>query len=204
MRRLLCGWPPPEADRDCRQRKHLQTSHNGWIENGMELLFWPQVFQKGSAVETSWTPPHKEKFFSCELPVPGACAQGPVVHCNSESTVMFSCTLALGRLPSYCASVQPNDPRSRRAGGATPGPAHAPGRFAKAGHAGARLAYSRSPRRVDLPGVWAVAEPDACARSELRNFLQNQFSFCVENVRFVIFHPKLAQPPSPRFEMRYV
>ena len=29
---------------------------------------------------------HKEKFFSCALPVPGACAQGPVVHCNSEST----------------------------------------------------------------------------------------------------------------------
>ena len=38
--------------------------------------------------------------------MPGACAQGPVVHCNSESTVMFSCTLALGRQPSYCASVQ--------------------------------------------------------------------------------------------------
>ena len=39
-----------------------------------------------------------------------------------------------------------------------------------------------------------------CARSELRN----QFSFFVENVRFAIFHPKLALPPSPRFEMRYV
>ena len=49
-------------------------------------------------------------------------------------------------------------------------------------------------------GVWAVTEPDACTRSELRN----QYSFCVENVRFVIFHPKLALPPSPRFEMRYV
>ena len=126
MRRLLCGWPPPEADRDCRQRKHLQTSHNGWIENGMDLLFWPQVFQKGSAVETSWTPPHKEKNFSFDLPVPGACAQGPVVHCNSESTVMFSCTLALGR-PSYCASVQRTiHDRDELVG-----------RFAKAGHAGA-------------------------------------------------------------------
>ena len=28
-----------EADRDCRQRKHLQTSHNGWMENGMDPLF---------------------------------------------------------------------------------------------------------------------------------------------------------------------
>ena len=42
-----------------------------------------------------------------------------------------------------------------------------------------------------------MTEPDACARSELRKFLQNQFSFFVENVRFVIFHPKLAQPPPP-------
>ena len=32
-----------------------------------------------------------------------------------------------------------------------------------------------------------------CTRSELRN----QFSFFVENVRFAIFHPKLALPPPP-------
>ena len=109
MRRLLCGWPPPEADRDCRQRKHLQTSHNGWTENGMDLLFWPQVFQKGSAVETSWTPPHKGKHFSCEMPVPGACAQGPVVHCNSESTVI---SRALLRLVDYLATAPACNERS--------------------------------------------------------------------------------------------
>ena len=55
------------------------------------------------------------------------------LHCNSESTVMFSCTRALGRLATAPAR---NGLRARRAGGATPGPAHAPGRFAKAGRAG--------------------------------------------------------------------
>ena len=42
-----------------------------------------------------------------------------------------------------------------------------------------------------------MTERDACARSELRKFLRNQLSFFVENVRFVIFHPKLALPPPP-------
>ena len=51
--------------------------------------------------------------------------------------------------------------------------------------------------RGQLIGVWAVTERDACARSKLRKFLRNQFSFFVENVRFVIFHPKLALPPPP-------
>ena len=82
---------------------------------------------------------------------------------------MFSCTLALGRLATAPAR---SGPRAGRAGGATPGPALAPGRFAKAGQA--RLAYGRSPRLVDVPGFeLAVTEPDACARK----FLQNQFSF---------------------------
>ena len=39
------------------------------MKNGMDPLFWLQVFQKGSVVETSWTPPHKEKNHSCDLPV---------------------------------------------------------------------------------------------------------------------------------------
>ena len=62
--------------------------------------------------------------------------------------------VSIGRLASATAPAR-NGPRSRRAGGATLGPAHAPGRFAKAGHAGARLAYAgygQSPRQVDLPG----------------------------------------------------
>ena len=50
-----------EADRDCRQRKHLQTSHNGWMENGMDPLFWQQVFQKGSAVAARHRGPHRTK-----------------------------------------------------------------------------------------------------------------------------------------------
>ena len=59
-------------------------------------------------------------------------------------------------------------------------------------------AYGRSPRGLSWSsGVWAVTEPDVCARSQLRKFLRNQFSFFVENVRFVIFHPKLALPPPP-------
>ena len=55
---------------------------------------------------------------------------------------MFSCTLALGRRATAPAR---SGPRARRAGGATPGPAHAPGYFAKAGQA--RLRWT-----VDLPG----------------------------------------------------
>ena len=52
--------------------------------------------------------------------------------------------------------------------------------------------------RLAAPTVdsWSTGV-DAYAPSELRKFLQNQFSFSVENVRFVIFHPKLAQPPPP-------
>ena len=60
---------------------------------------------------------------------------------------MFSCTLALGGLAiatGPARSGRDRGPRARRAGGATPDPAHAPGRFAKAGQA--RLAA------VDLRG----------------------------------------------------
>ena len=120
MHRLLCAWPPPEADRDCRQRKHLQTSHNGWMENGMDPLFWLQVFQKGSAVETSWTPPHKEKFSRAICLCLVRVRKVPV-HC-CKSTVMFSCTLALGRLATAPCSAQ--RPPARRAswwGHARPG-----------------------------------------------------------------------------------
>ena len=96
------------------------------------------------------------------------------VHCNSKSTaVMFSCTLALGRLATAPAHAAVESTSARRAGGATPGPAHAPGRFAKAGQARLRSISAAS----WSTGVWAVTEPDACVQSELRKFLQNQFSF---------------------------
>ena len=85
----------------------------------------------------------------------------------------------------------------QRAGGAMSGPVHAPGALCE-GWTGWAPAYGRSPRGLSWSsGVWAVTEPDVCARSELRKFLRNQFSFFVENVRFVIFHPKLALPPPP-------
>ena len=46
---------------------------------------------------------------------------------------MFSCTLALGRLAT--APARSGHERDELAGGATPGPAHASGCFAKAGQA---------------------------------------------------------------------
>ena len=121
------------------------------------------------------------------------------VHCicNSKSTVMFSCTLALGRRATAPAR---SGPRARRAGGATPGPAHAPGRFAKAGQA--RLRWI-----VGSTGVWAVTEPDACAPSELRKFLhfvqKSIFLFCGK-CAICDFPSETGATPSPRFEMRYV
>ena len=147
MHRLLCAWPPPEADRDGWQRKHLQTSHNGWMENGMDPLFWLQVFQKGSGVEDIVDPTAQRKKFSHAICL--CLVRVRKVDCNSKSTVMFSCTdLALGRLATACASAR--CPRARRAGGATPGPAHAPGRFPNAGQARLR-SISAAIRLVDLP-----------------------------------------------------
>ena len=49
---------------------------------------------------------------------------------------MFSCTFALGRIATAPAraAIEVHE-RDELAGGATPGPAHAPGGFAKAGQA---------------------------------------------------------------------
>ena len=161
MHRLLCAWPPPQADRDCRQRKHLQTSHNGWMENGMDPLFWLQVFQKGSAVETSWTPPHNEKILSCNLPVP---VRKVLFTCNSKSTVMFSCTLGLALGRRATAPARSGHERDRamswgpRPRPARPMPRGALRRLDRLAYAG----YGRSPRLVDLPGFeqwqsWTLA-----------------------------------------------
>ena len=149
------------------------------MENGMDYRFSKEVQL------SRHRGPHRTKKNSlmrsaCAWCV---CVQGTLYY--SKSTVMFSCPLGT----SYCASA----PRARRAGGAIPGPTHAPGRFAKAGQARLRSISADS----WSTGVWAVTEPDACARSELQKFLRNQFSFFVENVRFVIFHPKLALPLPP-------
>ena len=56
-----------------------------------------------------------------------------------------------------------------------------------------RLAYGRSPWPVDLPGFeqwqsWTLA---------LDPHFEINFPFLSKNVRFVIFHPKLALPPPP-------
>ena len=66
-----------------------------------------------------------------------------------------------------------------------------------------RLAYGRSPRPVDLP-LYPCLSSDRAGRFALAPNFEINFPFFVENVRFAIFHPKLALPPSPRFEMRYV
>ena len=85
------------------------------------------------------------------------------------STVMFSCTLGT----SYCASA----PRARQSGGAVPGPAHAPGRFAKAGQSRLRSISAAS----WSVGVWAVTEPDACRTLALdpnfESFFEINFPF---------------------------
>ena len=103
---------------------------------------------------------------------------------------MFSCTLnlALGRLPT--APARSGHERDELAGGATPGPAHARGVL----------------RRLDrLALIYRGLSSDRAGRlrSNFESFFKINFPF-LENVRFVIFHPKLAQPPSPRFGMRYV
>ena len=42
-------------------------------------------------------------------------------------------------------------------------------------------AYGRSPRGLSwYSGVWAVTEPDVCARSELRKFLRNQWGLFIK------------------------
>ena len=117
------------------------------------------------------------------------------VHCNSKSTaVMFSCTLALGRLATAPARSG-RGPRARRAGGATPSPAHAPGRFAKAGQARLR---SISAAGWSI-GVWAGTEPAFGARFELRKFLQNQFSFFCGKCAICDFPSETSATPLPPF-----
>ena len=123
----------------------------------------------------------------------------------SESLVLllkrsFSRQHHLHLLVLLAATAPALHERDELVGPCMPRPAHAPGRFAKTLQARLRSISAAT----WSTGVWAVTERDACTRSDLRKFLQNQFSFFVENVRFVIFHPKLALPSSPRFEMRYV
>ena len=62
--RLLCAWPPSAADRDCRQRKHLQTSHNGWMENGMDPQFLTTGFPKRFSCRDIVDPIAQRKKFS--------------------------------------------------------------------------------------------------------------------------------------------
>ena len=93
--RIVCfalGLPQRQTGIACNVSIFKLLKTVGW------RTVWTRFFdnrfsKKGSAVETSWTPLHKEKFLSCDLPVPGACAQGTNT-CISKSTVMFSCTLA--------------------------------------------------------------------------------------------------------------
>ena len=110
------------------------------------------------------------------------------VHCtcNSKSTAMFSCTLALGRRATAPAR---SGPRARRAGGAMPGPAVP--RALCEGWTGSPTVDSWS------TWVWAVTELDACARSELRKFLQNQFSFFCGKCAICDFPSETSATPSP-------
>ena len=170
MHRLLCAWPPPEADRDCWQRKHLQISHNGWMENGMDPLFWLQVFQKGSAVETSWTPPHKEKILMQSACAWCVCARSIVIARvqSCSHALILRLVTALGRLATA--------PRARRAGGATPGPAHAPGRFAKAGQARLR-SISAASWSTAIPGFEQWQSRTLALDPNFESFFKINFPF---------------------------
>ena len=123
------------------------------------------------------------------------------VHCtcNSKSTVMFSCTLglALGRRATAPAR---SGPRARWAGGATPGPAHAPGRFAKAGQARLRRLWSIS------AAIRGLSSDRAGRLHSIRTSKVSSksiFLFCGK-CAICDFPSETSATPSPRFEMRYI
>ena len=60
-----------------------------------------------------------------------------------------------------------------------------------------KLAYGRSPRLVDLPGFEQWQSRTLALDPNFESFFKINFPFFVEKMRFVIFHPKLAQPPPP-------
>ena len=93
MNRLLCAWPPPEADRDCRQRKHLlHTSHNGWMET-VWTRFSDYRFSKKVQLSRHRGPHRTKKKFSNAICLCLVRVCKVYCTCNSKNTVMFSCTL---------------------------------------------------------------------------------------------------------------
>ena len=197
MHHLLCAWSPPEADGiagNVSIYKLLITV--GW--RTVWTRFSDYRFSKRLSCRDIVDPSAQRKNSLMQSACAWCVCAGYIVHVIAR---VQSCSHALLRLVRRRATAPARSgPRARRAGGATPGLAHAPGHFAKSGQARLRSISEASWSTK----VWAVTEPDACARSELGNFLQNQFSSFCGNCVICDFHLKLAQPPPPRFEMRYV
>ena len=135
-------------------------------------------------------PPHKEKKSLMRSACAWCVCARYIVHVlNSKSAVMFSCTLALGsgELLRQRGAVHEREelvgPRL-----AQPMP---------------RGALRRLDRLTNVDswstGVWAVTEPDACAPSELRKFLQNQFSFFCGKCAICDFPSETGATPLPPF-----
>ena len=110
------------------------------------------------------------------------------VHCTCNTRVarVQSCSHALLRLVDEQLRQRAAVHASATSWWGHARPSPCPGRFAKAWRA--RLWWI-----VDLPGFeqWQSQTP------ALDPNFKKVFSFFVENVRFVIFHPKLVQPPPP-------
>ena len=118
------------------------------------------------------------------------------VHCRHVIARVQSCSHALLRLVDeqlrQRAAVHDHDELV----GPRPAQPVPRGALRRLGRGQARLRWI-----VDLPMFeqWRSRTPALVRTSKV-----SSKSIFVENVRFVIFHLKLAQPPSPRFEMRYV
>ena len=144
--RLLCAWPPPEADRDCRQRKHLQTSHIKRLDGeryGRSFLTtgFPKKFRCRDIVDPTTQRKTSLMRSACAWCV---CARD---MCCSKSTV---------KLLRQCSTSA-----TSWWGPALPMPRGALRRLD-------RLAYGRSPRLVDLPNYRGLSSDRAGPSRSIR------------------------------------